>query len=45
MEESYSRGSYLGARGSDAPLVPSLVFRMRYVLLESSLFISRTKCS
>ena len=31
MEESYSRGSYLGARGSDAPSVPSLVFRMRYV--------------
>ena len=45
MEESYSRGSYLGARGSYAPSVPSLVFRMRYVLLESSLFISRTKCS
>ena len=31
MEESYSRGSYLGARGSDAPSVSSLVFLMRYV--------------
>ena len=25
MEESYSRGNYLGARGSYAPSVPSLV--------------------
>ena len=30
MEESYSRGSYLGAEGSDAPSLPSIIFRMRY---------------
>ena len=30
VEESYSRRSYLGARGSDAPSVPSIIFRMRY---------------
>ena len=31
VEESYNRGSYLGARGPNVPSVPSLVFRMRYV--------------
>ena len=31
VEESYNRGSYLGARGPDAPSVPTFVFRMRYV--------------
>ena len=30
LEESYSRGSYLGAKGSDAPSLPSIIFRMRY---------------
>ena len=48
VEESYNRGSYFGARGSDAPSLPSIIFRMRYfpfLLLEFSLFISRTKCS
>ena len=30
MEESREGGSYLGARGLDAPSVPSIIFRMRY---------------
>ena len=30
VEESYSRGSYLGVRGSDALSVPSIIFQMRY---------------
>ena len=30
VEESFNRGSYLGARGSDAPSVPSIIFRMSY---------------
>ena len=30
VEESYRGGSYLGAGGSDAPSLPSIIFRMRY---------------
>ena len=30
MEESREGDSYLGARGLDAPSVPSIIFRMRY---------------
>ena len=44
--KNHERGSYLGARGPDAPSVPSLILRMRYVpslLFGVLVFISRTK--
>ena len=30
MEESSEGGSYLGARGSDVPSVPSIIFLLKY---------------